>query len=130
MKSYGLVSILIFSMVLVGASVGCDAAGPCPAGTCPGPGGRCIPDRPIPPESVGPISMPFDLPVWPTLLKTEFHILPWVSFGTTSVCLPGTGKSIELPTPCFSMKPIPIWIPWLRPLDTECRDCNTPSWIP
>jgi hypothetical protein len=88
-----------------------------------GPSSRvCVPDRPIPPESVGPIGIPFDVPIWPTLLKTEFNILPWVSLGKASVCIPGTGASVEFPAPCFSLKPIPIWIPWLRPLDVECRD--------
>jgi hypothetical protein len=83
---------------------------------------QCLPDRPIPPETVGPISVPFDLPIWPTLLKTEFHVLPWISMGKASVCLPGTCKAIEFPAPCLSLKPIPIWIPWLRPLDVECKD--------
>jgi len=88
-----------------------------------GPGARpCYPDRPIPPETVGPISIPFDLPVWPTLLKTEFHIFPWISLGKASVCIPGTCKAIEFPAPCLSLKPIPVWFPWLRPLDVECKD--------
>ncbi len=90
----------------------------------------CVPDRPIPPESLGGISVPFDLPIWPTLLKTEFHILPWVSFGKASVCIPGTCKAIEFPAPCLSLKPVPIWIPWLRPLDVECcdnPDCPVPK---
>jgi len=82
----------------------------------------CAPERCIPPESVGKISVPFDVPIWPTLLKTEFHILPWISLGKVSVCIPGTGKAIEFPAPCLSLKPIPIWIPWLRPLDVECKD--------
>jgi len=82
----------------------------------------CLPDRPIPPESVGPISIPFDIPIWPTLLKTEFCVLPWISFGKTSVCIPGTCKAIEFPAPCLSLKPIPVWIPWLRPIDVECKD--------
>jgi hypothetical protein len=68
---------------------------------------------------VGSIGVPFDVPIWPTLLKTEFNILPWVNFGVATVCLP-YGKSFQIPAPCFSLKPIPIWIPWLRPLDTEC----------
>lgn len=82
----------------------------------------CPPERPIPPESVGSIPVPFDVPIWPTLLKTEFNILPWVSFGKASICIPGTCTAVELPAPCFSLKPIPIWIPWLRPLDVECYD--------
>jgi hypothetical protein len=81
----------------------------------------CVPERPIPPESLGPTPIPFDVPVWPTLLKTEFHILPWVSLGKASVCLPGTCWALEFPAPCFSLKPIPVWIPWLRPLDLECQ---------
>jgi hypothetical protein len=84
--------------------------------------GRCVPDRPIPPESVGSIGVPFDLPVWPTIVKTEFHILPWLSFGKASICLPGCSKPIDVPAPCLSMKPIPVWFPWLRPLDVECKD--------
>lgn len=89
----------------------------------------CIPDstkhtpeRPIPPESVGGVSVPFDVPVWPTILKTEFHVLPWISFGTASITIPGTGKCIDIPSPCLSLKAIPVWIPWLRPLDAECND--------
>lgn len=82
----------------------------------------CYPDRCIPPESVGGVPLPFDVPIWPTLLKTEFHIMPWVSFGKASVCIPGTSKAIEFYAPCFSLKAIPIWIPWLRPLDAECKD--------
>jgi len=121
MKSYGLVIVLFLSMVLVGTTVSCDAQCPAPR--------TCVPDRPIPPESVGPVSLPFDFPVWPTLLKTEFHIVPWVSLGKTSVCIPCTNTAIDIPTPCFSLKALPVWIPWLRPLDTECGNCNT-SWIP
>jgi hypothetical protein len=89
----------------------------------------CVPDRPIPPESVGPISVPFDFPIWPTLIKTEFNILPWVSIGRASVCIPCTCKTIEFPAPCFSLKPIPVWFPWLRPLDVECQEkgaCGVP----
>jgi hypothetical protein len=85
---------------------------------------QCLPDRPIPPETVGPISIPFEFPIWPTLLKTEFHVLPWISLGKASVCIPGTCKAIEFPAPCLSLKPIPIWIPWLRPLDVECKDSD------
>ncbi|MEW6351273.1 MAG: hypothetical protein AB1646_19640 [Thermodesulfobacteriota bacterium] len=89
----------------------------------------CYPDRPVPPETLGGISVPFEFPIWPTLLKTEFHILPWVSFGRASVCIPGTCKAIEFPAPSLSLKPVPIWIPWLRPLDVECADdptCKVP----
>ncbi|MDD3471752.1 MAG: hypothetical protein PHS86_03125 [Syntrophaceae bacterium] len=82
----------------------------------------CLPDKPLPPETVGPMAIPFDLPVWPTLIKTEFHILPWVSLGTFSVCLPGCSQAYEFKAPCLSLKPIPIWFPWLRPLDAECKD--------
>jgi len=102
--------ILIAVMLVVICTASIAAAG------SPGP---CIPERPIPPESVGSIGVPFDVPIWPTLLKTEFNILPWVNFGVATVCLP-YGKSFQIPAPCFSLKPIPIWIPWLRPLDTEC----------
>ncbi len=80
----------------------------------------CVPDRPVPPESVGSVSVPFDVPIWPTLIKTEFHILPWISFGKASVCIPGTSKAFEFPAPCLSLKPIPVWFPWLRPLDVDC----------
>lgn len=83
-------------------------------------GGRpCLPDRPIPPESLGSIGIQFDVPIWPTLLKTEFQVLPWVDFGKASVCLPYSGKSIVIPVPLLSLKPLPVWIPWLRPLDVE-----------
>jgi len=89
----------------------------------------CLPEHPIPPESVGSIPVPFDLPIWPTLIKTEFHILPWVTFGKASICLPGTCRSVEIPAPCFSLKPVPFWFPWLRPLDAECSGtagCRVP----
>jgi hypothetical protein len=82
----------------------------------------CLPDKPPPPETVGPVAIPFDLPIWPTLIKTEFHVLPWVSLGTFSVCLPGCNQAFEFKAPCLSLKPIPIWFPWLRPLDAECKD--------
>lgn len=82
----------------------------------------CPPERCIPPETIGKISIPFDVPIWPTLLKTEFHVLPWISFGKASVCIPGTRKALEFTAPCLSLKPIPVWIPWLRPLDVECKD--------
>ena len=106
--------LLIVALILIGL----------PTLSCAGsPAARpCVPERPIPPESVGSISLPFDVPIWPTLLKTEFNILPWLSFGKASVCLPGSCKSIEFPAPSFSLKPIPIWIPWLRPLDIEVQD--------
>ncbi len=83
---------------------------------------HCVPERPIPPESVGSIGLPFDIPIWPTLLKTEFNILPWISFKKTSICFPGSCKSLEFTAPSLSLEAIPIWIPWLRPLDIECRD--------
>jgi len=82
--------------------------------------GVCLPDQPIPPESIGPVPIPFDVPIWPTLVKTEFHILPWLTFGKASICIPGMSKALELPAPCLSLKPIPVWFPWLRPLDVEC----------
>jgi hypothetical protein len=95
------------------------AVGPAAVNAADCVGRPCLPDRPIPPESLGSIGLPFDVPIWPTLLKTEFQILPWVNFGKASVCLPYSGKSIDLPVPLFSLKPIPVWIPWLRPLDIE-----------
>lgn len=117
------VLFILFVAVLVAALVPVTLH----AGRC---GSRpCLPDDPIPPESIGPVSVPFDIPVWPTLLKTEFLILPWVSFGKSSVCIPGTSLAVEFFAPCVSLKPIPIWIPWLRPLDAECKDpavCGTP----
>ncbi|MCX5874558.1 MAG: hypothetical protein NTY51_15175 [Deltaproteobacteria bacterium] len=88
----------------------------------------CLPDRPVPPETIGGLSIPFDIPIWPTMIKTEFHILPWVSLSKVSVCLP-SGRSIEFRAPCLSLKPIPVWFPWLRPLDVECKDsevCRVP----
>jgi hypothetical protein len=99
----------------------------CPCAEC---GPRvCLPDRPVPPESVGAIPVPFDVPIWPTIIKTEFNILPWITIGKASVCLPGTCTPIEFPAPCLSLKPIPFWFPWLRPLDTECSaqsGCSIP----
>lgn len=83
---------------------------------------QCLPDRPVPPETIGSLSIPFDLPIWPTMVKTEFHILPWVSLSKVSFCLPGSCKAIEFRAPCLSLKPIPVWFPWLRPLDVECKD--------
>ena len=88
--------------------------------------GRCLPDMPVPADTVGPVSLPFDIPIWPTIVKTEFNILPWVSFGKASICIPGTCKAVVVPAPCFSLKPIPVWFPWLRPLDVEC---SKPSCI-
>ncbi len=105
--------IIFLAFVVLVPSIGAaGTAGPRP----------CLPDRPPPPETIGPVSIPFDLPVWPTLLKTEFHVLPWVSLGTFSVCLPGCSQAFEFKAPCLSLKPIPVWIPWLRPLDAECKD--------
>ena len=114
MKTLRVAALIVLSLSFLAVPLFCVA----------GDGGfrPCIPDRPVPPESVGPIGLPFDIPIWPTLLKTEFHILPWVSFGKASVCIPGTCKSVEIPAPCLSLKPIPIWIPWLRPLDVDCKD--------
>jgi hypothetical protein len=82
----------------------------------------CPPERCIPPESVGEVDIPFDVPIWPTLLKTEFHVLPWVKWGKASVCIPGVCKALEFSCPSFSLKALPVWIPWLRPLDVECED--------
>jgi hypothetical protein len=90
----------------------------------------CLPDRPVPPETIGCLSLPFDIPIWPTLIKTEFHILPWLSLSKVSVCLPGSCKAIEFRVPCPSLKPIPVWFPWLRPLDAECKNsegCGIPQ---
>jgi hypothetical protein len=90
---------------------------------------QCVPDRPVPPETIGSLSVPFDLPIWPTIIKTEFHILPWVSLSKFSVCLPGSCRAIEFRAPCLSLKPIPVWFPWLRPLDAECKNsevCRIP----
>jgi len=114
-------ALLAFTILLAGMPSGASAqnCGPRP----------CVPDRPIPPESVGSIGLPFDIPIWPTLLKTEFNILPWVSLGKVSVCIPGTGKSVEFTAPCLSLKAIPVWIPWLRPVDAECQDSGL-SWVP
>jgi hypothetical protein len=119
MKSFRTAFLLVLSLLLLVVASSSYAGDPY---------ARCAPDRPIPPESVGPVSVPFDLPIWPTLIKTEFHILPWVSFGKASVCLPG-GKHVEVPAPCLSLKPVPVWFPWLRPLDVECKDngaCTVP----
>ena len=121
MKVPRVAAILVLTMLLLAVGVSCFAA---EAGYR-----TCVPDRPIPPESVGPVEVPFDLPIWPTLIKTEFNILPWVTMGTASVCVPGTGKTIEFPAPCFSLKPIPVWFPWLRPVDVECQEkgaCGVP----
>jgi len=70
------------------------------------------------------MGIPFDVPIWPTLIRTEFHILPWVSLGRANICFPG-GKSVCLPVPCLSLKPVPVWFPWLRPLDAECAEPGT-----
>jgi hypothetical protein len=105
-------SVLMLIVVAMPLAVLAGGAGPQP----------CPPERPIPPESVGSIGLPFDVPIWPTLLKTEFHVLPWVTVGKASVCVPGTCWAVEFPAPCFSLKAIPVWIPWLRPLDVDCRD--------
>jgi hypothetical protein len=82
----------------------------------------CPPERCIPPETIGDAEVPFDVPIWPTIVKTEFHILPWVKWGKASVCIPGTRRALEFSCPSFSLKAIPVWIPWLRPLDVECKD--------
>ena len=106
--------LLVVALVLIGFPTLSHAGAPVAR--------PCVPERPIPPESVGSISLPFDVPIWPTLLKTEFNILPWLSFGKASICLPGSCKAIQFPAPYLSLKPIPIWIPWLRPLDIDVRD--------
>ncbi|MDQ7781972.1 MAG: hypothetical protein RDU20_03770 [Desulfomonilaceae bacterium] len=121
MKASGLVVVTIVIAALVLVPALCIAGG---YGSRP-----CVPDRPLPPETVGSISVPFDVPIWPTLVKTEFHILPWISFGKASVCIPGTNKAIEFSAPCLSLKPVPVWFPWLRPLDVDCSAagaCPTP----
>jgi hypothetical protein len=115
MRTYRLVAVVwIVALTLFTVPIAAIAAdcGPRP----------CPPDPGIPPESIGGVGIPFDVPIWPVLLKTEFHILPWVKLGKASVCIPGTSKAIEFTCPNFSLKPIPIWIPWLRPLDVECKD--------
>jgi len=109
---FSLLLIVALSFVILAPS---GYAGPC--GPRP-----CIPERPVPPETVGPVSIPIDVPIWPTLLKTEFHILPWINLGKVSICIPGTGRAIEIPAPRLSLKPIPVWIPWLRPLDAQWND--------
>jgi hypothetical protein len=121
MRLSAMVAFVVITLLLAGAPTG-SLAQECGARPC-------LPDRPIPPESVGPIGLPFDVPIWPTLLKTEFHIMPWISLGKVSVCLPGSCKAIEFTAPCFSLKAIPVWIPWLRPLDVDCKD-NCLSWVP
>jgi hypothetical protein len=90
----------------------------------------CSPERPVPGETMGPVGIPFDLPIYPTIVKTEFHILPWVTFGKSSICLPYTSKQIQIPSLCVSMKPIPVWFPWLRPLDIECDKKGNTCSIP
>ncbi|HMK35944.1 MAG TPA: hypothetical protein VK463_12800 [Desulfomonilaceae bacterium] len=121
MKISRTVLSLSLTIMLLAVAPIAFAADPCVRG--------CAPDRPIPPESVGSLSLPFDLPIWPTLIKTEFHILPWISLGKASVCLPGSTKAIEFPALSLSLKPVPVWFPWLRPLDVECKDndlCKVP----
>lgn len=114
------VVVILVSAVVVGSSVFAVAGAPGPR--------PCLPDIPIPAESVGSLGLPFDVPIWPTIVKTEFHILPWVSFGKASVCIPGTCTSIEFPAPSLSLKPIPVWFPWLRPVDSEI--VNEPRSLP
>lgn len=120
MRVSSLVVAILVSALVIGAAAFASAGAPGPR--------PCLPDPPIPPESVGSISLPFDVPIWPTLVKTEFHILPWISFGKASVCLPGTCRSIEFPTPSLSLKPVPVWFPWLRPVDAEI--VNEPASLP
>lgn len=122
MRAYGIVLcvVLLLTAAIVPTSYAASVCAP----------RTCVPDRPIPPESVGPMPLPFDVPVWPTLLKTEFHIMPWLTFGKASICIPGTCTSVNIPAPCFSLKPIPVWIPWLRPLDVECTSKSDCSWVP
>lgn len=115
----------LVAVILVGAFV-LGSVALSPAGA-PGPR-PCLTDPPTPPESVGSLSLPFDVPIWPTIVKTEFHILPWISFGKASVCIPGTCKSVEFPAPSLSLKPIPVWFPWLRPVDSEI--INEPCSLP
>ncbi len=107
--------IILCIGLLSAIGTGCFAAEKCV-------GRYCEPERPICPESVGDVTIPFDMPIWPTLLKTEFNVLPWVSLGKASVCFPGSCSSWEIPCPKFSLKPLPMWIPWLRPLDVEVED--------
>jgi hypothetical protein len=113
--------ICVLALVLCCAPLICGAGGTVPR--------SCLPDSAPPAESMGPLSVPLDIPICPTLVKTEFHIFPWVSLGTASICIPGTGKSIAIPAPCFSLKPVPVWFPWFRPIDAECTDrsnCGLP----
>jgi len=91
---------------------------------------QCLPERPVPPETLGGIGVPFDVPVYPTIVKTEFHILPWVNFGKCSICLPYCSKPIEIPAPCFSLQPVPVWFPWLRPVDSECKGAPPVNAVP
>jgi hypothetical protein len=112
MRVHKIIIVLFVSAVVLAVPLHCDSAECIPR--------ICVPDRPVPPESVGPIPIPFDIPVWPTIIRTEFNILPWVTFGKASICLPGTCRSIDIPAPCLSLKPVPFWFPWLRPLDAEC----------
>ncbi|MGC8659591.1 MAG: hypothetical protein ACP5U1_11010 [Desulfomonilaceae bacterium] len=116
-----LVLVLVFAF-----SLGVVVPGHCADCT---PSRPCIPDRPVPPESIGCLGVPFDIPIWPTILKTEFHILPWISLNKMSVCLPGKCKAVEFRVPCLSLRPIPVWLPWLRPLDAECKN-SEPCAVP
>jgi hypothetical protein len=121
MKTRNVVVILLAALMLF------ILGSPCLSGEGPS---QCLPDRPIPPETVGSMSLPFDVPVWPTLVKTEFHILPWVSLSKAQVCIPWTGKAIQFTAPCLSLKPIPVWFPWLRPIDAECGNCEPAKIVP
>lgn len=111
-------SLKMIFFVTLAFSVGLVTLGHC--ADC-SPSRPCLPDRPVPPETVGGFSIPFDIPIWPTIIKTEFHIMPWICLSKVSVCLPGSCKSIEFRFPSLSLKPIPVWIPWLMPLDVECK---------
>jgi len=114
MRGLALLAIIAAALAIMSAS--CYAGQPIPR--------PCTPEYPIPAESMGPLPVPFDVPIWPTLVKTEFHIIPWVSLGSASVCIPGTCRSLEIPFPSFSLKPLPVWFPWLRPIDVEFKDCE------
>lgn len=117
-------NFIILAVMVVFLGIG--SIGHC--GDC-SPARQCLPDQPVPPESIGSMSLPFDIPIWPTIIKTEFHILPWISLNKVSVCLPGSCRAVEFRAPCLSLKPIPFWFPWLRPLDVECKNsevCRIP----
>jgi hypothetical protein len=113
MKDFRLACVVLIVALAAAALPVSSVAGDC------APPRVCAPDPCIPPESVGGIGVPFDLPIWPTIIKTEFHIFPWLSFSKASVCIPGSCKAIEFPAPCLTLKPIPVWFPWLRPLCIE-----------